>query len=131
MRLGTILRSCASRLDLGGGGGGRWFLGEIDCGIIDEAVGAAVRAKRGNGRSRGGIPPRARRGRSMATQGGDEKATQNQCSHGVASLPFVPRVVRWRALRQPVAKRGRIVGQAPLLEDRQSHRSHATVMFAR
>src|SRR5690242_14328971 len=40
------------------------------------------------------------------------------------------RVVRGRAAREPVAERGRVLGQAPLFEDRQRHRAHAAVTRA-
>src|SRR6266704_2530355 len=41
------------------------------------------------------------------------------------SCPLTDCVVGRRAAGEPLAKRFRIVGQAPLLEDRQRHRPHA------
>src|SRR5205823_3462284 len=66
----------------------------------------------------------------------DDDATEDDaggCSdeHGFPSLtagggPFIgTRVIRRRAAREPLAERGRLLCQAPLLEDRQRHRAHA------
>src|SRR6267142_5549624 len=44
---------------------------------------------------------------------------------------FATRVIRRRALRQPVPKRPGAQRQAPLLEDRQCHRAHATLRRSR
>src|SRR6266852_1959509 len=45
----------------------------------------------------------------------------------ISTLAIAQRVVRRRALRQPIPKRRSVLGQAPLLEDRQRHRAHAAL----
>src|SRR2546422_2315490 len=51
----------------------------------------------------------------------------------IGSLPssLATRVVRRRALGQPIPKRSGVQGQAPLLEDRQCHRAHAALRRSR
>src|SRR2546421_7979832 len=44
--------------------------------------------------------------------------------------PIGKRVVRRRAALEPLAERGGVLGQTPLLEDRQRHRPHAAVARA-
>src|SRR5512145_987914 len=48
-------------------------------------------------------------------------------SRGARIGVVADRVVRWRAPRQPLAKRPCRVGQAPLLEDRERHRTQAAL----
>src|SRR6266545_2197925 len=111
--------------------------------IIDDAVGAVVVREDFHDFRVGQPVPRHRRLASSASRRKHERGHEHHSAHTVSlrsPAPFAERgsggevatrVIRRRALGQPIPKRPGAQRQAPLLEDRQCHRAHAALRRSR